>query len=452
MSGVPLRSAPSTERQTVLQWMWGRGFRFLFVIDAVSLFALMVAINFVRFGWVWPTYPRSHYWVGFGVATAIHLTVNYLAGLYEREPRLGYRSWLTRVATATAIAVALDGVAAVLSGRFLMPRLNLAVLLVTGTIVLTANRRLSRWLADRHRGPNRLVLVGGGEPARLAEHYFRDHDDSDVVGRTDDIDDIIELVREHHATEVLLLDLSAFNAAFPEPVTELDENGVGVHQRVSARETLLGLQSVREIAGMPFTRMRTHAMANHQLRLKRAFDLVVVIAISPIALVLGLLVALFVRIKAGPGVLYRQRRVGFRGEVFEVIKFRTMTHDAESDGVARLSGEHDDRVIPSLRWLRQTRLDELPQLINVLRGEMSLVGPRPERPELVARIEAEVDAYARRNELPPGLTGLAQVNGRYDTDAVFKLGYDLQYLVNWSPVFDLQILAKTVWVVIRRRV
>ncbi len=446
-----MTDAPAGHR-TLLQWMWGRGFRFLFVIDAISLFALMVTINFVRFGWVWPTYPRSHYWIGFGVATAIHLTVNYLAGLYEREPRLGYRSWLPRVATATAIAVGLDGVAAVLSGRFLMPRLNLAVLLVTGTIVLTANRRLSRWMAARHRGPNRLVLVGSGEAARLAEHHFRKDDDSNVVARTDDIDDVIDLVAEHRATEVLLLELAAFNDAVPEPVTELDDSGVGVHQRVGARETLLGLQSVREIAGMPFTRMRTHAMASHQLRLKRAFDLVVVIAFAPMALAVGAGVALYVRMKAGPGVLYRQCRVGFRGQPFDVIKFRTMSHDAEADGIARLSGEDDDRVVPSLRWLRQTRLDELPQLVNVLRGEMSLVGPRPERPEIVLGIEAEVDGYARRHELPPGMTGLAQVNGRYETDAVFKLGYDLQYLVNWSLVLDLQILARTVWVIVRRRV
>ena len=83
-----------------LGWMWDRGFRFLFVLDAVALFTTMVAINLARFGWTWPTYPRSHYWVGFSIATAIHLLINYFAGLYEREPRLGYRPWLPRVAVA----------------------------------------------------------------------------------------------------------------------------------------------------------------------------------------------------------------------------------------------------------------------------------------------------------------------------------------------------------------
>jgi lipopolysaccharide/colanic/teichoic acid biosynthesis glycosyltransferase len=101
--------------------------------------------------------------------------------------------------------------------------------------------------------------------------------------------------------------------------------------------------------------------------------------------------------------------------------------------------------------MRQTRADELPQFVNVLKGDMSLVGPRPERPELVAKMAQDVPGYVRRTELRPGLTGLAQVQGRYATDAEYKLGYDIQYLVNWSVVLDLQILARTVWVVISRR-
>ena len=102
--------------------------------------------------------------------------------------------------------------------------------------------------------------------------------------------------------------------------------------------------------------------------------------------------------------------------------------------------------------MRSTRADELPQLWNVVTGDMSLVGPRPERPELVARIAAEVPGYERRHEVRPGLTGLAQVQGRYHTDASFKVGHDLQYLVNWSLALDVQIMVRTVWVVLARRV
>lgn len=434
-----------------LGWMWNRGFRFLFVLDAVALFGTMVAINLVRFGWSWPTYPRSHYWVGFSIATAIHLLINYFAGLYEREPRLGYRPWLPRVAVAMAIGVAFDGLAAVLTDRYLMPRLNLAVLLAVGSLAITGNRTVSRYFANRRRGPSRVLLVGQGEALELAVRHFAADADADVVGTVEDTSGLFDAVHRHQATDVLLLDIAAFSAAFPEPLTALDREGIGVHQRVSARETLLGLQSVREIAGLPFTRMRTHAMAAHQLRLKRLFDLVVVALLAPVSVPVLALLALWVRLRAGSGVIYRQTRVGLQGRHFTVVKFRTMHHDAEAAG-ARLSERDDPRVVRGLRWMRQTRADELPQLWNVLRGEMSLVGPRPERPELILRIEQDVAGYARRHELPPGITGFAQINGRYETDPAFKLGYDLQYLVNWSIVLDVQILLRTVWVVLSRRV
>ena len=426
-----------------LGWMWNRGFRFLFVLDGVALFATMVAINLARFGWTWPTYPRSHYWIGFSIATGIQL--------YEREPRLGYRPWLPRVAVAMAIGVAFDGLAAVLTERYLMPRLNLAVLLIVGSLVITGNRTVSRYFANRRRGPSLVLLVGQGETLSLAQRHFAGDRDADVVGTVANTSGLFDAVHRHHATDVLLLDLSAFTAAFPEPLTALDREGIGVHQRVSARETLLGLQSVREIAGLPFTRMRTHAMANHQLRLKRLFDLVVVVLFAPLWLPVVATLALWVRVRAGSGVIYRQQRVGLLGRHFTVVKFRTMHDDAESAG-PRLSEHDDPRVVRGLRWMRSTRADELPQLWNVLKGEMSLVGPRPERPELIRQIEQDVAGYARRHELPPGITGFAQINGRYETDPAYKLGYDLQYLVNWSIVLDAQILLRTIWVVLSRRV
>jgi lipopolysaccharide/colanic/teichoic acid biosynthesis glycosyltransferase len=181
------------------------------------------------------------------------------------------------------------------------------------------------------------------------------------------------------------------------------------------------------------------------------FDVVVVVLFIPLLVPILGLIALYVRLVAGRPVLYHQTRVGLRGRRFDVVKFRTMVRNAEEDG-AQYSATGDPRVVRGLRWMRSTRADELPQLWNVLRGEMSLVGPRPERPEMIEAIEQDVAGYARRHELPPGITGFAQINGRYETDAAFKLGYDLQYLVNWSVVLDVQILLRTVWVVLSRRV
>jgi lipopolysaccharide/colanic/teichoic acid biosynthesis glycosyltransferase len=434
-----------------LEALWSRGFRFLFVLDAAALFGVMLAINFVRFGTDWPTYPLSHYLIGFSIATGIHLVINYFFGLYEREPRLGWRPWLPRTLLATAIGVGVQALAFVLLDRYLMPRLNLAVFLVVGSMVLAGNRRLSRFLAVRRQGPPRVVLVGTTAGVTMAERHLADSDRGAIV--VDSVPTPAGLgaaIQASNATDVLLLDVDAFGSIFPEPLSTLERSGIGFLQRVSARETLLGLQSVRQVAGMPFVRLRVHTVPSYELAFKRLFDLVILVVTAPVwLLVLGAL-SIYVLVRAGRPVLYRQQRVGRDGELFRVVKFRTMTVDAEQRG-PQLAQRNDPRIVRGLGWMRSTRADELPQLLNVLIGQMSLVGPRPERPELAREIAARVPGYERRHELPPGLTGLAQIQGHYTTDADYKLGYDLQYLVDWTPILDLQILAKTVWVVLSRR-
>ena len=221
---------------------------------------------------------------------------------------------------------------------------------------------------------------------------------------------------------------------------------------MSAADTLYGLQRLREVGGLPFLLVGAQAMPAHRRRLKRLTDLAAVVLLAPMLVPLLGLTALYVRVRAGSPVLFWQTRVGAGGRLFPMVKFRTMRPDAEEDGRARLADVRDDRVVPGCGFLRSTRLDELPQLWNIVRGEMGLVGPRPERPELTEEFERSIPGYARRHEVPPGITGLAQIHGRYHTDAEYKLGYDLQYLVNWSPVLDLEILVRTVWVVLARRV
>lgn len=432
--------------------LWGKGFRFLFLLDAIGLFGTMVLINVVRFRFDWPTYPFSHYMIGFSIATVIHLVIGYFAGLYEREPRLGQRAWLPRVAFAMAIGVGMEGVASVLLDRYLMPRLNLAALLVVGSLVVTANRRISRSLALRRQGPPLVALVGPLDAMATADRHLADSDrGAIVVARAESTDDLVSLVTTSKATDVLLLDVTAFSAVFPEPLASLEAMGVGFLQRVGAQETLLGLQAVREVAGMPFVRLDTHTLPSHKLRLKRGLDLLVLLLGAVVALPVLALLTLYVLVRSGTPIFYRQVRIGRSGVPFSLVKFRTMRRDAEKFG-AVLATAKDPRIVHGLGWMRATRADELPQLWNVLKGEMSLVGPRPERPEFTEELGLQIPGYDRRHELPPGLTGLAQVQGRYDTDAVYKVGYDLQYLVNWSPILDIQIMIRTIWVVLARRV
>lgn len=185
----------------------------------------------------------------------------------------------------------------------------------------------------------------------------------------------------------------------------------------------------------------------------RLFDVIASLLILGVTWPLMLVAAIAIKIEDGwrAPVLYRQLRVGKDGRLFTTLKLRSMTVDAEADGVARWASKQDSRVTKVGAWLRPSRVDELPQLWNVLRGDMRFVGPRPERPEFVTSFDEKLPYYRERHSVPPGLTGWAQLRYTYgasEQDAVEKLKYDLYYVKNHSLVFDLVILIQTVEVVL----
>lgn len=184
---------------------------------------------------------------------------------------------------------------------------------------------------------------------------------------------------------------------------------------------------------------------------KRFFDLVAASALLLVAWPVMLVVALCVWLESGSPILYRQTRVGQGGQGFELVKFRSMRVDAEKDGVARWANADDDRSTRVGRFIRLTRLDELPQLFNVLRGHMSFVGPRPERPQFVDMLSQEIRYYDIRHSVKPGLTGWAQLRYPYGAsvrDAEEKLKFDLFYVKNHGLILDLMIMVQTVEVVL----
>ncbi|MCK4704969.1 MAG: TIGR03013 family PEP-CTERM/XrtA system glycosyltransferase, partial [Gammaproteobacteria bacterium] len=185
---------------------------------------------------------------------------------------------------------------------------------------------------------------------------------------------------------------------------------------------------------------------------KRAFDIFVVLLLLPVALPFMFLVSLAIIIESGGRgpVLYSQTRVKQDGLPFQIYKFRSMATDAEKDGVARWASKNDSRITRVGRIIRKGRLDELPQLFNVLDGDMSFVGPRPERPEFVEKLAETIPYYEERHRVKPGLTGWAQVCYSYgdtEEDSIQKLQYDLYYVKNYSVFLDLFILLQTAEVV-----
>jgi sugar transferase (PEP-CTERM system associated) len=184
---------------------------------------------------------------------------------------------------------------------------------------------------------------------------------------------------------------------------------------------------------------------------KRAFDIVVALIILLATLPITLIAIVAIKLDSPGSVFYRQERVGAKGQIFNVLKFRSMRTDAEKDGVARWAQSNDARVTRVGRFIRKTRIDEIPQLLNVLAGEMSFVGPRPERPIFVENLTQKIPYYDVRHRVKPGITGWAQINypyGASDEDAKAKLSYDLYYVKNWNLFLDAVILFQTARVVL----
>ncbi len=428
-----------------------RKFRLMYLADIAVLQVALYGAQMLRFGVDWPK-SASSYVVGFTVATLIHLCVYYFGGLYDPLMRIGARLWLPRVSMLTAVAVLLDAAAAFLTDYFLMPRGNLALVLVGASVGIAYNRWLARRLYARRYGNPRVLLVGNPDDLHLARgHLQACEPDVDIVGQVANLRHLGAEVERVGASDVLLLSNDTLDEIYPHPLEELEDARVGVFQRIAPHHTLLGLQRSRQIAGMPFVVLRTHALSASSAHFKRVTEVCYLAVLAVPLLVIGLLTALYVRIVAGKHILYRQERVGRFGRPFRLIKFRTMYRNAEEASGAVKADLDDPRIVPGMAWLRRSRLDELPQFINVLRGEMSIVGPRPERPEFASQYEIIIPGYGRRHDIPPGITGLAQVAGNYHTDPGYKLGHDLQYLVNWSPILDMQIMLRTVWTVLSGR-
>ena len=198
----------------------------------------------------------------------------------------------------------------------------------------------------------------------------------------------------------------------------------------------------------PLLLTREYVLTIEQRFMKRCIDLICSLLLFIIASPFMLLTALAVKLYDGGPVLYKQLRCTIDGKQFCILKFRSMRVDAEKDGVARLASKNDSRITPVGKFIRKVRLDELPQLINIIRGDMSFIGPRPERPEIIAQYMEIMPEFAYRMKVKAGLAGYAQVYGKYNTTPYDKLKLDLAYIENYSVWLDVKLMILTIKVLL----
>jgi sugar transferase (PEP-CTERM system associated) len=316
-----------------------------------------------------------------------------------------------------------------------------------------------------------LLVVGTSTAATDLARELRDRRKElgvDIVGFADDTvdvesfgfpvlggyEDIPRIVRDIHVDRVVVSLVDARGKLPMERLLEMKLDGVRFDHLATVYEQYTGKIAVENLRPSYLIFNEGFRTSRLQLLLKRAFDVVLAVVGLLLAWPIMLLVALAVRATSPGAALYHQVRVGQNGRLFTVHKFRSMRQDAEATSGAVWASKDDPRITFIGRFLRKSRLDEIPQLWNVLVGDMSFVGPRPERPEFVRQLSEQIAFYRQRHVVKPGVTGWAQVMYSYGAsveDAVEKLQYDLFYIKHLSVAFDVFVLFKTVQTVVLRR-
>lgn len=331
-------------------------------------------------------------------------------------------------------------------------------LVLAGRLAVT---QVIRWSRRTGLTRHRTVVLGAGPVAADLCRVLGDDRryGLEVVGFVDDtgagpatrwaphlgkVGDLHYVVRNRRANVLLVADGDLCESELVEAVRAPScvECDLLVVPRLHHFQTRAALPD--HIGSIPIMRVLTPLAGGPGRLVKRLLDVVTAGAVLVVLAPVLALCAIAIRVEGGPGIIFRQARVGQYGKTFDCMKFRTMRPVDESESATQWSIASDTRVGPVGRLLRRTSFDELPQLWNIVRGDMSLVGPRPERPHFVSRFAAEFDRYAYRHRVPVGLTGLAQVNGlRGDTSIADRARYDNYYIENWSLWLDFKIVVRT---------
>jgi sugar transferase (PEP-CTERM system associated) len=397
----------------------------------------------------------------------------YYADLYNTRIMNDRRELFVRVvqalgATSFLLAATYFWFPALIIGRgVFLYAVFLAIAVVIGW------RVVFDWLSSRVGPSERLLLVGTSAGAvDLAKelHEMRRQLGVEIVGFVDPdparvapplrpgiigtIDAIPRIVKEYQVDRVVV-SLSDARGKLPmDQLLEMKLDGVSFDHLASVYEEYTGKIAVENLRPSWLIFSTGFKKSAWLAAAKRALDLVAATIGIVVAAPIMILVAAAIRLTSVGPALYHQERVGRHGGLFTVHKFRSMRIDAEATTGAVWASIDDPRITPLGRFLRRTRLDELPQLWNVLKGDMSFVGPRPERPEFVHQLTQEIPFYGQRHVVRPGLTGWAQVRYTYGAsveDALMKLQYDLYYIKNLSLALDLYIIFSTIKTVVLRR-
>jgi sugar transferase (PEP-CTERM system associated) len=398
------------------------------------------------------------------------VALNTVVGLYQRNPGRTFAQTTARIVLSLMLAVPVAWAIFTYLPRDQEWDVTLRLAVPLGFVTFVAIRGLAAHSGVAPMFARRTLVLGTGAEAAAVEHSIAHLGQSvrflgfypakkadaahQVPGQRVLAEgmDLVDAARRYKVDEIIVAVRERRGGVLPlRELLDCKLMGVRVldlssyYERAVGQLRLNSLHASWLIFGDGFRQGFVRAVV------KRLFDIVAALTLLLLALPVMAVTVIVIAIESGFPVLYRQERVGQGGRLFEVVKFRSMRRDAEKDGKPRWATSNDERITRTGRLIRKLRIDELPQLINVLRGDMSLVGPRPERPYFVDQLAREIPYYAVRHSVKPGVTGWAQVRYHYSAsldDAIQKLQYDLYYVKNHTLFLDIVVLFETVGVVL----
>ncbi|HXH14979.1 MAG TPA: TIGR03013 family XrtA/PEP-CTERM system glycosyltransferase [Sphingomonas sp.] len=412
-----------------------------------------------------PIYTRIAQLLTFAIALQVSLVA---VGAYGVASFLSLRFAAARLAVALSLGVMFLSLIFFLVPPLALWRSNLLYSTIIATVLLVTVRALLGKTLGGETFKRRIVVLGAGERAARIQLLSEQPGVNFVVAGfvmmaeatpvvrgampRGDIPNLAAHIVDQNASEVVLALDERRNALPMKDLLRVRTTGVQVSEISSFLERETGRIDLKSVN--PSWLIFSDGFASSRMLssvFKRAFDIVASGLLLVITLPIILLTALAIKLESKGPAFYRQRRVGLYNEGFDILKLRSMRQDAEVAGKAVWAAEDDPRITRIGRFIRKVRIDELPQTWTVLKGEMSFVGPRPERPQFVQQLEEQLPFYAERHMVKPGITGWAQINYPYGAsieDARHKLEYDLYYAKNYSPFLDMLILLQTLRVVL----
>src|SRR3989344_1246220 len=438
---------------------------FLFLGDVAILYFSLYLTLFIRYGQNFNSQISTHLFP-FSVLFIFWIVVFYIANLYELNYTKNSAEFYSSLFTSIAISATISVIFFYLIPDIqIAPRRNLLIYIAVFTGLIS----LWRWLYNKVLGKtfrNNTIIVGFNQLAydlakflnrnpqygynlkyaldvsEQAAFSFQNVDFRQVRGAKD----IERIIENEHINTIILSPESYKLSDIIDVFYKAGKRNVQFINLASAYEKIMKKVPLETINQLWFLENISRGEKRLHELLKRISDIILALFGMAVLLVLFPVAALTIKFASAGPVFYRQKRVGKGGKIFEVIKFRTMIENAEQNGAVWAQKE-DPRVTKFGKFLRKTRLDELPQIINILKSEMSVVGPRAERPEFTEKLKKEIPFYEERLLVRPGLSGWAQINYGKDLDSndtKEKLQYDLYYIKNRSLTIDLAIILKTI--------